>query len=97
TLTWGDVTLFASGRLIPDSAGFAQGTLDLRLDNWQKALAVGVAVGVIPASAGATWEQAASLLAARSNDANRIDIALTFGQGLIRLGALPLGAAPRLN
>jgi hypothetical protein len=96
-LVWGDVSAFAEGRLVPDAAGRAEGSLQLRLTNWRRLLPMAVTAGVLPPGAAQTAERMLGLLARQSGDAESIDLTLRFADGLVSFGAMPLGPAPMLR
>lgn len=93
-LRWGDISLFASGEVTADAAGLAEGRITLRLQNWRKAVQMAVAVGAISTEMAPTYLRALELLSAQSDTA---ELPLTFRDGRMSFGPLPLGPAPRMN
>lgn len=93
---WGTLSLRAAADLSVDAQGVPSGTLSLQARNWQELLVLAEAVGLLPS---AVLPQAQSILAAlaqASDDPRAIDVDLTVRDGLILLGFVPLGTAPRL-
>jgi hypothetical protein len=89
---WGDVKAHLSGSLSPDAQGLAEGRLTLRLEGAPLALEAAVALGAIPPEARAQWDSMLRMLA----PGGTLDLPLQLAGGLVRLGPLPLGPAPRL-
>lgn len=93
----GPVYFSAAGRLTVDAAGRADGALQLRAENWRALLDDAVEAGHLPRPLAQTIEQALMLVAGLSGDPDRLDVPLTFDDGAMRLGPIPLGPAPRLR
>jgi hypothetical protein len=96
-LLWGDLSLRAEGALVPDAAGLAEGSLTLRVTNWQRLLPALVAAGLVRPDVVPTWTRMLEIMAQSSGDPAVIDVTLRFAQGRVSLGPLPLGPAPRLR
>lgn len=96
-IRWGSIGLFAKGNLVPDANGVAEGRIDLRIEDWRKALAVAQAMGLITPEAAPTWEKGLAMLAQQSGKPEVLDLPLTMQGGRMSLGFLPLGAAPSLR
>ncbi|WP_323005955.1 DUF2125 domain-containing protein [Pseudorhodobacter sp.] len=94
---WGTMHVTAKGRMIADAAGFAEGDLVLRLENWRAVLDVAEAIGLLPPDQRKPWEQAAQFLATQSDGVETIELPLQFKNGLTRLGPFSVGTAPRLR
>ncbi|WP_050528774.1 DUF2125 domain-containing protein [Pseudorhodobacter aquimaris] len=92
---WGNMHVSAKGRLIADSAGFAEGDIMLKLTNWPLALDVAQQMGLIAPDARQLWEQAAGFLAQENGDTLEIPVSLRNGRAMV--GAIPVGPAPRLR
>lgn len=90
---WGDVLFRAAGEVRIDEAGFPEGSVTIRAEEWQKLLDMAVASGLLPEALRPTVEAGLDLL---SGGTNRIDAPLDFADGQVRLGLIPLGPAPRL-
>lgn len=91
-IVWGSVALSASGRIAVDGAGLPEGTLTLASASWRELLALAVAGGLLAPESARTAEQAMSFL---ERDGS-LSLPLTFTGGLMALGPIPLGPAPRL-
>ncbi|MDC0738862.1 DUF2125 domain-containing protein [Cognatishimia sp. SS12] len=95
---WGELEAKAAGDVTVDAAGALDGTLTLRLAKWREMLAVARDSGQFSAAALDATEQGLSLLAGLTgNNADNIDVTLTFRGGIAFAGILPLGPAPRLQ
>ena len=91
---WGSMSVSAKGSVIADSAGFAQGDVVLRVENWQLALDVAETMGMLAADNRKLWDQAAGFLATRSDGAETIELPLKFENGRSFIGPIPVGPAP---
>jgi hypothetical protein len=94
-LDWGPLQISATGRVIADAAGFAEGRVTLRVENWQAALKAAQNMGGISTRDRQMWEQGITLLA-RGSDGT-VELPLQFQAGLALLGPIPIGPAPRLR
>lgn len=94
---WGDIVLEGEGSLAPDTAGFAEGRIALRLDHWQKAIDAAVALGALRPEIAPTWSEFARRLAEAEGNPDRLDLQLIFARGRMSLGPIPLGPAPLLT
>lgn len=93
-LHWGPIRLQASGTLTPDAAGFAEGRLDLRLEGAREVLDLAQAIGLLTADTRPAWETMLGTLAPAGQP---LDLPLRLSGGLIQLGPMVLGPAPRLR
>lgn len=96
-IDWGTMGVTATGSVIADADGFAEGEAVLRLENWPVALDVAQATGVLAADQRQTWESAAQFLAKRSDGVDTLELPLRFANGLTLIGPFPVGPAPRLR
>lgn len=94
--TWGDLDLQASGDLTLDSAGFVDGTLAIKARNWRGILTLMVNAGIIHPDYAGTVERALELMAEETGQTRDLDAPLTFANGKMKFGPIPLGPAPRL-
>lgn len=90
---WGPIRLHLRGHLVPDAAGFAEGQLALRLEGAAAALELAIAAGLIAPEARGTW---AGMLAAMAPGGAAVDLPIRLSRGVVSMGLLPLGPAPRL-
>lgn len=97
SLRWGNLHLTGTGGVTADANGYAEGEIALTLENWREALPIAIATGLIAVDVLPTWENALEILAAQSGAPNTLSLPLSFRNGRMSLGPLPLGPAPRLN
>lgn len=95
-LRWGDLVLSASGSLTPAADGTPEGRIDLRVENWRKLVPLLVASGTISPQQSETVTRALGLLATQGGNPDVLPLPLTFAQGWMSLGPLPLGPAPQV-
>ncbi|SPJ24485.1 DUF2125 domain-containing protein [Palleronia abyssalis] len=95
-IDWGDVGLDASGDLQVGADGYLAGELSVALNNWPRALELAATAGLIPQDQASQARQGLSLLSGLSGAGNRIEVPLSFRDGRIFMGPVPLGPAPRL-
>lgn len=96
-LSWGSMIVTAKGDLRADTAGYADGVLVLRLENWETVLKAAIALNLIDASEAPAWQNAATFLSSQSEGDNAIEVPLGFSAGEMTLGPFPIGPAPRLR
>ncbi len=94
TLTWGTMQLRAQGEITIDRAGIPTGRITLDAQNWQQLLDMAVKIGAIDAGLVQTIRNMAGLLAGGSND---LSLPVSFQNGLMSVGPIPVGPAPRLR
>lgn len=95
-IRWGDMELTVKGDLVADANGFAEGQINVQLQNWRKALPPAVAMGLIKPEIAPTVERMMEVLAQQSGDGSVLDLPLVMKDGWMTLGPLPIGPAPRL-
>ena len=95
--TWGEMLLEATGSLDVDGAGIPEGEVTVRAVNWREMLQVARASGALPENFVPTVESALRLLAGLSGNPNTIDAPLTFRDGRILIGFVPIARAPRIT
>lgn len=93
-LRLGDMAVLVTGDLVSDGRGFAAGDLTLRMENWPAALQLAVDTGLLPAGQARTLEGGFRMLA---GGGDALDVPLSLDGGMIRLGPLPIGPAPRFR
>ncbi|MGI3184420.1 DUF2125 domain-containing protein [Nioella aestuarii] len=93
---WGQLALRLSGDLDVDAEGMPMGDLSVRAQNWRAMIEIGVNAGAIPASFRGTLETGLGLLAGLSGRPEDLDATLSFSDGQVYFGPIPLGPAPRL-
>lgn len=95
-LQWGSLGLAIRGSLAPDATGRAEGTLDLEIEDWPAALGLARLAGLVGQKDARSLEALLNGLAPVARDGGRLRLPLTFAAGVMRLGPLVLGPAPRL-
>lgn len=93
----GALFLRLAGDLDIDRGGRPSGELALRAENWHALLEAAVEAGRIPAPMARTLEQGLGLFAQLSGDPETLDLPLRFDDGMVRIGPVPIGEAPRLR
>lgn len=94
---WGELLLRAQGDLSVDANGHPNGELALNARNWRDMLDLAVRSGAIPEEAATAAELGLGFLARLSGAENSLDAPLSFSDGRIFLGPIPIGSAPKLN
>ena len=97
TVKWGKLNLAASGRLEPGPDGRALGKIDVRIEGWDQIPALVVALGLVRPEMGKSLTDGLDALAKAGEDPNVLSLPLTFSDGWMTLGPLPLGPAPLLT
>ncbi|MEP3346881.1 MAG: DUF2125 domain-containing protein [Litoreibacter sp.] len=95
--TWGELQLRAKGELTVDPQGYPNGEVALNARNWREMLALAVSAGAVPAETAPAAELALGFVAKLSGAENSLDAPLSFSNGRIFLGPIPIGNAPTLN
>lgn len=90
-LIWGDVTVKASGALDIDDAGVPTGEVTLESAQWQAMIEIMVAAGVFDAGIVPTLTTMARTMAGTDGV---LALPITFSDGSMSMGFLPLGPAP---
>ena len=93
---WGNMDLNAAGELDVDVSGMPTGRITVRAKNWREMLQLAVASGVVAEGFAPTIERALELLSQMSGNPRTLDAPLSFEDGRMSFGPIPLGAAPRL-
>ncbi len=95
-MKWGNLELLAAGQLDIDPQGTPTGALTIKAENWRDMLAIATKTGALPNELAKPLEQVLTLLARTGGNPQALDIKLTFRNGRMYSGLLPLGPAPRL-
>lgn len=93
---WGDLDLRASGELDVDARGIPTGRITVTATNWRRMLDLAVTAGLVPGTLSGTLESGLQVLAGLGGDPDTIKAPLSFQNGQMALGPIPLGPAPRL-
>ncbi|MGX0975727.1 hypothetical protein ACSSVY_001437 [Roseovarius sp. MBR-51] len=94
---WGQLHLQAAGDVTVTPEGLPEGEITLKARNWREMLQIAAQTGVIPESMLGTLDSGLSLMAQMSGNPNTLDVPLTFRNGRIFLGPIPIGPAPVLR
>lgn len=95
-VTWGPLSITASGGIAPDAEGIAAGRIDIDVTNWDRLVPVLVVSGAIKPELAQTVQNMLGALANEGGDPAILKLPLVFGEGRMSLGPLPLGPAPML-
>ena len=95
-VVWGGLILRAAGDVTVDAAGVPEGAIAIRAENWREMVAMAVRAGFVPPQMQGTIEGILGVVAGLSGDPEVIDADLSFSNGSVFLGPLPIGPAPRL-
>lgn len=93
-VNWGELRVFAKGALAADAAGFAEGKIDIRVENWRLLPPALVAAGVIGAGFEPALTRGLEVMAESGQEQDVLTLPLVAKGGGMSLGPLPLGAAP---
>lgn len=93
-MRWGDIGLHASGAIDVDANGAPDGRVTFRTAEWQTIIDLFVAMGAIDRGVAPTL----SNMARGMVDADSVLVVpITFEDGFMSMGLLPLGPAPRFH
>jgi len=95
-MSWGDLAISGKGTLNRAGDGRAEGEIALSITGWRRLPDALVALGALPVRMGPWAMRALNLLAAGGANPDMLEVPLVMKNGRMRLGALPLGAAPML-
>lgn len=93
---WGDLALSLAGDLDVDAQGLPTGALSVRAQNWREMVEIGTNAGAIPEGFRSTLETGLGLLAGLSGRPEDLNATISFADGQVYFGPIPLGPAPRL-
>lgn len=96
-IIWGPLKISAAGRVDVDEQGLPEGIVNIRAENWRDMLRMAQSAGALPQAAVQSAERALGFLAGLGGRPETLDVQLNLSQGMIALGPLPLGPAPRLR
>lgn len=96
-VTWGAMHLTASGTLNLDDKGVPEGAIDFSLQNWEQMIGDIANSGAISHAQAESMRMMIGMLAGSTGNPREFDATLTFSGGMMRLGALPIGPAPRFS
>jgi hypothetical protein len=94
-IRWGPLGLEAEGRLEVAPDGVPTGRIDLTARNWRAMLSAAERSGAIAPGLATTMRAGLEVLSLLSSDAETLSAPLVFAEGVVSLGPVPLGEAPR--
>ncbi len=94
---WGDLALAATGALDVAADGTPTGEIAVKATNWREMIALAEATGALSADWVVPLTRALEALAGLSGDPETLDVPLRFGRGLMSVGPIPVGAAPKIR
>lgn len=94
--SWGTLLFRTTGTLDVDDRGRPSGDLSVRAVNWREMIEMASNAGVFPQGLRGSAEALLGMVAAASGRPEDLDATLTFSDGRVFLGPIPLGSAPRL-
>ncbi len=96
-LLWGAMQIEAAGSVTVDANGVPEGSITVRAVNWREMLEIAAGAGWVPAELVPGIEEGLSLLAGLTGNPRTIDAPLSFRNGIVAIGPVPLGPAPVLK
>lgn len=97
SMRWGDMLFRATGVLDVTPGGVPEGDLAVRAENWRAMVELASNAGVVPDRLRTTAEAMLQVLASLSGSEENIDATLSFSNGRMFIGPLPIGPAPSLR
>ena len=85
-----------TGDLTTDASGYAQGDLKVTAEEWEQVFAIATGLGLVPPERAGQLHQMFSVMAQGAEKPGSLSVPLHFEDGMISVGALSLGPAPRL-
>lgn len=95
--SWGPLDLRATGQVSVDAQGIPTGELTIKAKNWRQMLDVVGNANLFPREVLPMIERGLELLSGLSGNAQTLDVPLTFRNGRMAIGPLPIGPAPRIQ
>ena len=93
---WGDLKIKATGVLSVDEHGLPTGVVFLQVENWRDMLEGVERSGALPYQDRVGVERLLALFAGLGGNPEDLETQLNFRDGMVALGPIPLGPAPRL-
>ena len=94
-LDWGTVQLRGSGQVELNAQGIPDGRIALSVRDWRAALEAAIGLGLVRPETRQTLTRALEFLALTNGQPDELSLPLTFQNGFMSLGPVPLGPAPR--
>lgn len=95
-LEWAGLSILAEGAVEITAAGQPEGQIMLRTHDWQQMLQLAARAGIVPPERLIMFSAIAGQMAAQTGD-GAVELPLSFRNGMMSLGPLPLGPAPYLQ
>jgi hypothetical protein len=95
-VTWGDIEVLATGDLTVNEDGLIGGELVVKAENWPALLDMVESAGYLPPNMRPQAEQMLKGLAQMTGKTTGLDLTLSFQEGRMSMGFIPLGRAPRI-
>ncbi|MEO0939034.1 MAG: DUF2125 domain-containing protein [Pseudomonadota bacterium] len=92
---WGDLRLRLAAALDVNADGVPTGTVNLQADNWPVMLELATDAGLLDPRARPQIEAGLTRLARLNGNPEALDVQLNFAAGLVAVGIIPVGPAPR--
>lgn len=96
-IRWGDMQFEAAGDVTVSPEGIPDGRIVVRAVNWREMLSIAQSSELLPESLLPPVERGLEVLAGLSGGSETIDAPLTFQNGLVKIGPIPLGPAPLIR
>ncbi|SPH16966.1 hypothetical protein DEA8626_00480 [Defluviimonas aquaemixtae] len=93
-LDWGTLELRGTGQIELDARGTPEGRIALSVRDWRAALDAAIGLGLVRDEIRPTLTRALEILALTSGQPDDLSLPLTFHNGFMSLGPVPLGPAP---
>ncbi len=91
---WDNITISAAGNLDVDSEGVPNGRITIQTAQWEALIDIAMGTGAVDARIEQPLRSGARALV----DGNGVlTLPITFNQGIMMMGFLPLGPAPRFR
>ncbi|MCF6444120.1 DUF2125 domain-containing protein [Nereida sp. MMG025] len=94
--SWGPLDLRAAGTLQVDENGVPTGEIGIKARNWRQMLDVAENAGLLPSEILPMVERGLEVLSGLSGNSQTLDVPLSFRNGRMAIGPLPIGPAPRI-
>lgn len=95
-LRWGDLQFLAAGKLDINTNGTPTGEITVKAENWREMLSIAVTTGALPGDLAGPVETTLTALSRIGGNPEALDIKLTFRNGRVSAGFIPLGPAPQI-
>ncbi|MEL7115860.1 MAG: DUF2125 domain-containing protein [Pseudomonadota bacterium] len=94
---WGELELWAAGRVTLDGQGRASGEVTLKFKNWREMLELAKTTGWIGDRLIGPIERAFEVLSGLAGSSKTLDVPLTLRDGRATFGPIPIGTLPEVR